>query len=465
MKKVFSQGTVVPTSWFNAIQNIKFDLNPGDEPFDGSYEKLTNNSLSNTPGNIVYDYYNQIDQFKVSVSSGLVVRSNAGLLTDRNGYQVAYSSRTVTVPANKTSYVSLNPFGTLVVGDDLVYLNLPLAKVTSNATNITLLTDIRPFYRLQPTPAVTKVIGGTGDEGAFVSTGNHTFNQGVYFFDTFTLHAGHTITCRDFVKIYCADNFTVHGNIILEPTISGGSSTATSTYQGLNLGRFPGNGMGGGGAVNNENKYNWQLSPVGSGGSSGLVTASNAAIGQAITIPAGGYGGGGIQVECASTITINGTITANGGNAFNPSTAGNNSMLSGAGGGSGGTIILMCADRININSTAILEAKGGDGGNGRKGTGCAAIATATGGGGGGGGQIIMIAPNTVVSPGAVTNVLGGTQGNNSSGTTDRPANDSLGAGDGGGNGGNGGSGSGSGTPSFHNGSPGLVTIRQFKPVG
>lgn len=464
MKKVFSQGTVVPTSWFNAIQDIKFDLNPGDEPFDGSYEKLTNDSLSNTPGNIVYDYYNHIDQFKVTVSSGLVVRSNAGLLTDRNGYQVAYSSRTVTVPANRTSYVSLNPFGNLVVGDDLIYLNLPLAKITSNATSITLLTDIRPFYRLQPTPAVTKVIGGTGDEGAFVSTGNHTFDKGVYFFDSFILHAGHTITCRDFTKIYCADNFIVNGNIIIEPTISGGGNTLTGTYASLNLGRFPGNGVGGGGGETRENRYNWQLSPVGSGGSSGLVTASGAAIGQTTDIASGGYGGGGIQIECASIIAINGTIRANGGNGSSPViNPGNNSVSSGSGGGSGGTIILMCADKINVNSTAILEAKGGVGGNGRRGTG--ATANTTGGGGGGGGQIVMIAPNTVVSPSATTNVSGGLQGTNHAGEYNRSGADSIGAGDGGGNGGNGGSGSGNSIASVHNGSPGLITIRQFKPVG
>jgi hypothetical protein len=81
----------------------------------------------------------------------------------------------------------------------------------------------------------------------------------------------------------------------------------------------------------------------------------------------GGSGGGAIHLNAAGTLTVNGTISANG------ATGGTYSGSYGAGGGAGGSIWLTANEMVG---NGIIRANGGAGGN-----------VSTGGGGGGGGRI------------------------------------------------------------------------------
>ena len=138
-----------------------------------------------------------------------------------------------------------------------------------------------------------------------------------------------------------------------------------------------------------------------------------------------GFGGGSFAIYANGTITIGGTINANGGNAFSGSSVANSS-INGSGGGGGGLVVLV--SKQSITNTGTIAAKGGNGSNGIIGT----TSTRPGGGGGGGGIIILASP---INTAGTANVNGGNAGANSTAGT---ATSSSG-GSGGACGGNGGS--------------------------
>ena len=92
----------------------------------------------------------------------------------------------------------------------------------------------------------------------------------------------------------------------------------------------------------------------------------------------GGGGGGAMELVAVDTLTLNGTLSARGGNGGNGSTQYN----VGGGGGSGGGVIL-AADLIDFNGT--VDVRGGAGGDVNK----------TDRGGGGGGGRVLFASNAL----------------------------------------------------------------------
>lgn len=462
MKTIFNQGTIVTPEWFNSQQSLTFTKEPGQELYDGENYQLTNESLTDADGNIKSDFYGWKDQFKVSILNGRVVRVAAGTVSNRYGYLINKGVQDITIPPNVTRYVYLNESGDVETDTQIPSApSVPLARVVTNNSAVTSLGDHRPYYAVRPRPAVTKVLGGTGSEGSYSTPGDVAFTAGVYYFDQFTVNTGHTVTVGRFAKIFVAKDFVCNGTIIVLPSARGGNGAKTTTINGVNFGFFPGSGISGGGHDIN-GSHNWLESPRGSGGSSGSMTADVTSTGGASHFSKGGDGGGGLIVECARSIYINGAIYAEGENGKLPETIGANTLVSGSGGGSGGTVVLIAGVRVNINANATVSVKGGKGGDARRGAGC--TAQANGGGGGGGGQINLISPEVTVHPNSTVDVSGGDQGRRDNGTTHR-GQPSLGGGNGGGNGGNGGYGGGDLAFQLHNGQTGRLTIRLYEPVG
>jgi Big-like domain-containing protein len=89
----------------------------------------------------------------------------------------------------------------------------------------------------------------------------------------------------------------------------------------------------------------------------------------------GGGAGGAVELSAVGTLTVDGTISVDGGDG---ATAPDSVNHGGGGGGSGGGIIL---DAAHLGLGGILSASGGDGAN--------AAALGGGGGGGGGGRILL----------------------------------------------------------------------------
>jgi hypothetical protein len=136
------------------------------------------------------------------------------------------------------------------------------------------------------------------------------------------------------------------------------------------------------------------IPPFGGGsGASALVGDTN-----------GGGGGGSFAIYAGGNITIpaGASVIANGQDAINNTTSSNGN---GSGGGGGGLIVLLTKGTITIAGT--LSANGGKGSNGLRPSG--AGSTRGGGGGGGGGVICLVSPSTPFLAGNLT-VAGGTGG-------------------------------------------------------
>jgi hypothetical protein len=129
--------------------------------------------------------------------------------------------------------------------------------------------------------------------------------------------------------------------------IANGPGVGTPTYGGGAYGGKGGNGNGGVGG----SPYGRTNVPI-HAGSGGNVQ------------PGGGNGGGAVRVEAAGTVTLNGTLRANGDPGYTAN----------AGAGAGGSVLLSCGRLVSTASSSLLA-------NGGTGSGY--------GGGGGGGRIAI----------------------------------------------------------------------------
>ncbi|HEY1011821.1 MAG TPA: hypothetical protein VGE07_03895, partial [Herpetosiphonaceae bacterium] len=144
----------------------------------------------------------------------------------------------------------------------------------------------------------------------------------------------------------------------------------------------------------------------------------------------GGAGGGAFAIYAQGAIRVfaGGIVQANGQAGVNPNTAGLG--IVGAGGGGGGVVVLLCKGTLTLNGSVL--ANGGAGASGFDGNGGN---TDGGGGGGGGGVVHLLAPSISVTGAAQAN--GGPAGANAG--TGATINSGGGGGAAGGSGGNGGS--------------------------
>jgi hypothetical protein len=126
----------------------------------------------------------------------------------------------------------------------------------------------------------------------------------------------------------------------------------------------------------------------------------------------GGGGGGAIELGAVNSITINGTISVNGGKAT--SFGSGIEVFGGGGGGSGGGILI---DAPTVTLTGTLSAAGGDGSAGSSFVFGPGITVLYGAGGGGGGGIVTVAlpeAGVFLDQGGTIDVAGGVSGSNGS---------------------------------------------------
>lgn len=248
--------------------------------------------------------------------------------------------------------------------------------------------------------------GSTGEKGAFEPTANAVVDipeNGVLNYTTVTIPTGVTVTFKKNsqntpVTILATGDVTINGSINLNgsagnyiipgaggpggfdggqggaaygigkrgegPGGGGGGDACTSQTlysAGGGGGGFGAGGSGGGksgscgtngGAGGNSYSSERVLPAIGGSGGGG-AGGTIAFVGGA-----GGGGGGAMVIASSGTITVNGTISANGGGGATPSSG--QSYYSGGGGGSGGSIRLI-ANTITGNGT--ITANGGGGGN------------------------------------------------------------------------------------------------------
>jgi hypothetical protein len=250
------------------------------------------------------------------------------------------------------------------------------------------------FFVGSSVASATFISGSTGADGAFNPTANTVLQvpaDGIYNFTSVNIPAGVTVTFQKNVgntPIYMLATGDVSINGVI--SVSGLSATNTQDrgvgglggYDGGNGGVVGGGGLGPGGGFGGPNNSSGLIFPGGGGGygtAGGQKSSSSGAggpsYGNARIVPltggsggggngyhgnccGGGGGGGALLIASSGNITINGSVLANGGNAYA------NLSYYYAGGGSGGAIKLMANQ---MAAGGVINARGGTpwGGAGR----------------------------------------------------------------------------------------------------
>lgn len=274
-------------------------------------------------------------------------------------------------------------------------------------------------------------------------------------FGNVTIGAGQTLTVPAGTTIRCNGNFTNNGTISVSSGVQTSGITnwgSGSTAEMFAIGH-PGDSLApassGGFHNNGAAAPATQYFGLGGVGIPQLMAASRFHAfrfggGSGAGYRNGGVGGGLFNVYCKGAVSNTGVISSNGTNG---------GLI--AGGGGGGIVVLASTTSVTIAGT--VNANGG--------TGSASYAGGSGAGGGGGGGIVILAAPTVDTTAATITVTGGSPGSLALASYSGAAR--IGGGGGGasgGNGGNGGTISGAATGVFGAGTSGTngytLTLQQ-----
>lgn len=413
----FTDGTIWSPELAYLAFNPVFD---DDTQYLGHLPRLGDNSLSNAPNQLKSRFARIENGLAVRHVNGLTVSIDAGVFENLSGVVVSVPGQQVVVPNNATSYVLINTSGQVVVQTRPDALRLMLAEVVTSGGTVTTISDLRDIAirSLKPSTRAIKTFGGNNASDKTCTQGE-VFDQGIYYFKSFTVPAGITINIRRMARILVAGDVIVNGTINVEAFTEGGRAIAVTVVQGGIAQGMPGVGLGASGST-----YPWYSQPYGSSGMGGYAITSNATNTFCYTSP-GGNAGGAITIEAAGSITVgsSGNILADGtaggvggsnptfsnGQPQYPQGSGNFTCgITGGGGGSGGLIWLSSLTDIIVQGT--LAVRGGNGGAGFSHPTTNTIMPAmSGGAGGGGGVVVLQAPNVNTTG---SNILrnGGTSG-------------------------------------------------------
>lgn len=375
----------------------------------GHLPRLTDDSLSNTPGQLK-DRVNSLKaNLLVTAGSGLSINYAAGSALLGNVFtSIAPGNRIV--PASTTTIIYLSKAGSVIASNNVPVVRYLLAAVTTDTVSVTNILDLRVGAgtpSVVPNQVATVVFGGQGEDGNYTAVNGASLTDGEYNFNSFTVPAGVTISLSKYTRVKISGDVVIAGtvNVVVNPQPVGGIWSLSSS---LTVPGIAGIGIGSSGGEIPAPTYTPAQQPTGSDGSSGTLICYGAGgvflSGRAFP---GGSGGGGLLLECGGNIIVTptGIIRAKGLNGFpanQVASSGTTGLVSGAsGGGSGGYLGLKALVSITVAGT--LDVSGGAGGLGFY---SSPTIRAEGGNGGGGGFIDLQSP-IINTTGSTINVTGG----------------------------------------------------------
>lgn len=447
----FTSGAVFTPEIANAIAVPVFD---GQPQYFGHLPKIKDTDLDDSASSVLSRVANNELNLKVTAGSGLNALVASGrVLIGTTIFNIGNSSLSVT--ASSLNYIYIDSLGVLRSSVAIPpIIRALLALVTTNTTGVIGVTDTREGYKVEVVKPLTTTIrnfGGRGDSGAFLAVGGEVLNEGEYYFTDFTVPLGVTVTIGKLARIYCSGRALIAGSIFVTGCTAGAPALAVRGFQ---VAGGSGSGFGGGQGETPAETYNHILAPVGSGGGGGYFVSQNT--GNAGFTSKGGIGGGCFWLECAGSIEVSGSISANGGSGDlgnYSGDAGNYIASGGGGGGSGGLIILKSL--VNTIVSGLLSVTGGNGGRGF--SVASPSISSEDGSGGGGGRVVIYSP-AINTTSSVITLAGGVPGN---GWSSQGLLLNAIGGTGGSYGGIGGTQTGNGVA----GGVGIITLKYFIPVG
>lgn len=253
---------------------------------------------------------------------------------------------------------------------------------------------------------------GDGSDGTVTRSGNTTENNFVNA-TTYEIQAGVTVTASPFTVIKATEEVIINGTI--NATSNNGGSGGAGSDGGTASDGEPGGAGAfspvGGGGVGGEAEFTDGGEAGGDGGNGGDGDSRSGAndvplkeqlgvflgvdfLNEAPGVAAGGGGGGGLSVNTDFAGGSSGNFPGGGGAGQAESTT-PGAAVAGGDGGDGGGLVFIFAPTITINGT--INADGQDGENGPSSNG-----DRSGGGGGGSGGAVLIAGGNVDNNGTVT---------------------------------------------------------------
>lgn len=168
-KTVFGYATRVLNTWFNAMQDIRFD----DLDQDGHYPRLADDALSNAPGNIKPRFNSFVESLNVVPGNGAFeVRVIAGVVTLPDGQTRAIPTTTLTMSPNSLSLVYVNAAGELEVSNSAPATGVLLAKVETDGSDINgEVVDLRPRINYNVGIIGNGGLNGGGGSGLIIPPG------------------------------------------------------------------------------------------------------------------------------------------------------------------------------------------------------------------------------------------------------------------------------------------------------
>ncbi|MDX9703080.1 MAG: CARDB domain-containing protein [Candidatus Auribacterota bacterium] len=332
---------------------------------------------STTLSSLTLQGYNSSNRAIATLPNGVEITSDITL----NGNVTLNNYTTINLPntfyINGTSNI-INNYGHITFAT----LNLASTSLFNYGTVIILdkiltIESGSTYYMTgqMPEPDYDLIIETGGTYVSRLADSVHFKNVTVYSGATMT-HDPNTNTPQNKLAITCSGDFILASGAVIDVTGKG------YTYdQGPGKGTMPTNASyGGGGAGYGGNGSMGYLNIAGGTAFGSINDPTYLGSGGGSTVNGsygtGSAGGGAVDLNIAGTLTLNGTIRANGANvtSYNGSRCG--------GGGSGGSVKLVAATITGTETGARIEAKGGNKYSG-----------SYYGGGGGGGRVALIADN------------------------------------------------------------------------
>lgn len=109
----------------------------------GVFDLIDDDALAPEPGNIKSNFYGWFERLQMSVGAGLSLSYDAAKIRRTNGQPVVVSSGTLVLPANTSVYVYADDTPAIVSAPTLPNVCAPLAWVTTDASSIIAIEDIR----------------------------------------------------------------------------------------------------------------------------------------------------------------------------------------------------------------------------------------------------------------------------------------------------------------------------------
>lgn len=378
--------------------------------------RLRDEALSVEPGML----RNRLEAFEQELlvsadpNGALSVVFNGGRPALANGDRVQVVPGSLLLADNALNFVFVDDLGVVRASTIKPIRALPLAEVTTLNGTVPLngVVDVRGRgFEVHPPWELARIFGGNGDQGNKVISGAETWGAsgGEFYWSGLTINSTGAVTSIGLQSIDCSGDVVISGSITVSPFVPGGAGKLSfgSIPSGTVFVSFSGQGFGGGQEGTGGGTYPPSMSLLGSGGASSPILIVGTGQADFVT-GGGGLGGGGLIIRAAGSITINGSISIKGGVGDSTYATGGTAQVyaGGGGGGSGGGLRLTAYRGIYINETAIIDLRGGNGGN----VTLENVTAGIGGGGGGGGSLSMFSRVIVVHPNAQILLDGGLGG-------------------------------------------------------